>query len=134
MAEAANREVWGFPAATANVELAVGRLTFAVQADAADGRMLRIAGPLGPGVPYPRRDIVQYSRLGRSLLRSTIDLNGRVWAHPAPPVHLRLGPSDARLARCLRELGIDGARPTMCLPIRGLQARLTAPAPLTPLS
>lgn len=126
-----NREVWGYPSLRADVSVAVGPLRTSVAAYAEDGQILGMAGLLGPGMPYPARDLVFYSRLGRTVQRSQMDIKGRIWAHPATSARLQIGPSREPIALRLRELGLDGARPLFCLSTRGFQSRIGAGAALT---
>ncbi|MFJ4654514.1 hypothetical protein ACIP5Y_24860 [Nocardia sp. NPDC088792] len=126
-----NREVWGYPSLRADVTVTVGPLRASVAAYAEDGQVLGMTGLLGPSVPYPARDLVFYSRLGRIVQRSQMDIKGRIWAHPASLARLHIGPSQEPIAQRLRELGLNGARPLLCLSTRGFQSRIGAGAPLT---
>ncbi|MFI5782860.1 hypothetical protein [Nocardia sp. NPDC051570] len=126
-----NRKVWGYPSLRGDVTVRVGPLRTAIAAYADDGQVLGMAGLLGPAVPYPARDLVFYSRLGRKVQRSQMDIKGRVWAHPAMPAKLRIGPSQEPLAQQLRALKLEGARPLLCLSTRNFQSRIAAGAALT---
>ncbi|WP_165975210.1 hypothetical protein [Actinomadura rubrisoli] len=126
--DAVNRDVWGHPSQIAHVEVQVSRLRFAVRASSEAGRLLRLEGLLGPGVPSPGHDLVVYSRRGTSVLRSVADLRGPVRVYPMTTAKLKLGQRRERLVALLHELGLNGQRPLACLSIRGFQARLGAGA------
>ncbi|MDF5753251.1 hypothetical protein [Spongiactinospora sp. TRM90649] len=78
-------------------------------------RVLTLRGLLGPGVPVPARDQVAYTRTAGRTLRSSVRARGRARAHPAPWARLTVGDSSHPLARLLRDLGLDGARPLWCV-------------------
>ncbi|MFF8382884.1 hypothetical protein ACF053_04420 [Streptomyces kanasensis] len=147
-AEAVSREVWGQPATRAllDVRLTANRLHAvlaapaptpggATTAGAEAGRpLVTLTGDLGPYVPAPHVDCVLYGRTADATLRSMVHCAGRQRFHAAPRVRLRCAPGhaaeDEPLARQVRALGLDGARPLCVLSAPAYQARRGAGAPL----
>lgn len=81
----------------------------------ADG-ILTLEGRLGAGLPLSDPGLVGYAGEAGALLRSSVRAWGLARLHPAPSLRLTVEPCSAHpLARRLRELGVDGARPLLCL-------------------
>ncbi|MEU8362797.1 hypothetical protein AB0C27_42960 [Nonomuraea sp. NPDC048882] len=81
----------------------------------ADG-ILTLEGRLGAGLPLSDPGLVGYAGEAGALLRSSVRAWGIARLHPAPSLRLTVEPCSAHpLARRLRELGVDGARPLLCL-------------------
>ncbi|MEO3803885.1 hypothetical protein [Nonomuraea sp. B1E8] len=80
-------------------------------------RLLTLHGLLGPGLPVNALDLVGYARgAAGETLRSCARARGRGRLHPLPRLRLTVQPGSAHpLAHRLRELGLDGARPLLCL-------------------
>ncbi|MEV4095949.1 hypothetical protein [Streptosporangium saharense] len=80
-----------------------------------DDRILTLTGSLGPWLPAGDRDLVAYARRAEATLRSCVRTRGLGRVHLAPRVRLAVGRSANPLTGRLRELGLDGARPLLCL-------------------
>ncbi|WP_034516047.1 hypothetical protein [Actinomadura rifamycini] len=98
------RELWGHAATTAPV---------ALEPALAIGDAASLAGDLGPALPAAERGVAVRSLLGGTPLRSRIDVRGPARLHPAPRARLTVR-GDHPMARRLRLLGLDGARPLLC--------------------
>lgn len=117
-ADAAGREIWGYPKfVTAIPFRAQGRdVACSVEdPDPAGGRVLSLAGRLGPGLPAPPFDLVTYSFLQGGLIRTPIEVRGLLTAHAPGTVRLEVGSSTHRMAANLRRLGLVAARPRLVL-------------------
>ncbi|MEU8271410.1 hypothetical protein AB0B89_30150 [Sphaerisporangium sp. NPDC049002] len=108
-------EVWGYEPSLARLDFELTARSLRVAASGPDGRILTFGGRLGPGIPAGAPDLVGYSRHDGATLRSCVETRGRGRAHPAPRVRLVTGPADHPMVRHLRALGLDGARPLLCL-------------------
>lgn len=126
----AYRDLWGLPAFRARVDVSIGTLAARALAQADDGTRIGFGGLLGPGMPVPARDVVLYSRREHRTLRSQLDFAGRMRMHSGTFVRLAIGTPASAYAEPLRELGLDQARPLLCLSARGLRARIGAGAAL----
>ncbi|RAY10998.1 hypothetical protein DPM19_32320 [Actinomadura craniellae] len=127
---AAAREIWGHAAGTAPLYVRVGGRSARVAAGTPDDVIMTLHGPLGPWFPTMDRDLVVYSHRDGTALRSCVESWGRGRAHPLPRARLTAGTSDHPLARHLRDLGLDGARPLLCLTAPAHQTRRGAGVPV----
>ncbi|MBB2912467.1 hypothetical protein FHS43_003750 [Streptosporangium becharense] len=126
--------LWGREAYPAPMEFGLTAGAARVAVGPPDDRLLVLRGFLGPGLPVSDRDLVGYARgPAGTMLRSCVRTRGLGRLHPAPRVRLAVEPRSAHpLARLLRELGLDGARPLLCLSAvtrRALQGAAVAVPP-----
>ncbi|GHH72705.1 hypothetical protein GCM10017673_28050 [Streptosporangium violaceochromogenes] len=122
--------LWGGEPYQAPLEFELGAGGARVVAGGPGDRILTLGGALGPGLPLGDRDLVGYARHAGGALRWSVRTRGAGRAHLAPRVRLTVGPSAHPLARRLRELGLDGARPLLCLSAASRQARWEAGVPV----
>ncbi|MEV4804289.1 hypothetical protein AB0K18_30160 [Nonomuraea sp. NPDC049421] len=94
-------------------------------------QILTLRGRLGPGLPLGDPGVVAYAREAGVVLRSCVRTRGPARLHVAPPLRLVVAPQAAHpLAGRLRELGLDGARPLMCLSTAVRQSLRDAAVPV----
>jgi hypothetical protein len=127
-ARVTGREIWGYPVFVTPIDfqLGAGDLCCTVH-DPGDGSpIMSLAGLLGPGLPGQPTDLVRYSRLGTETLRTLVHTRGEVRTHLTARVRLAVGASSHPMARRLRDLGLDGARPFAIRCAPAYQARLGA--------
>jgi hypothetical protein len=74
--------------------------------------------------------VVTYSHHQGNLLRATVNVRGRMNLRPGRSLQLRVGESTHRMARNLRDLGLDGARPVLVQDTHRFQSRLNAGVPI----
>ncbi|MFD1541255.1 hypothetical protein [Nonomuraea guangzhouensis] len=124
--------LWGGEPYLAPLELELTTRTARVDVGPADDRLLTLRGLLGPWLPVSDRDLVGYARgAADTMLRSCVRTRGLGRLHPVPRVRLAVGPRSAHpLARRLRELGLDGARPLLCLSAPAHQTLRDAAVPV----
>ncbi|GAA2404904.1 hypothetical protein GCM10010191_10810 [Actinomadura vinacea] len=127
VAHAVAAEVWGHSASVGAVRVAGDDRSASVTVADTDGAILTLAGPLGRGLPFVSRDLVVYSRRDGTPLRSHIRERGRRRAHPSPAMRLTVASTGHPLARRLDALGLDGARPVLCL-VAPARSSLRTPA------
>ncbi|WP_176611295.1 hypothetical protein [Actinomadura sp. WMMB 499] len=99
--------LWGHASTTARIDLEPGRVSVVGVAS--------LSGGLGPALPAAERGIVVHSALDGVPLRSRIETRGPARLHPAPRARLNVAATDHPMTRHLRVLGLDGARPLLCL-------------------
>ncbi|WP_336205894.1 hypothetical protein [Nonomuraea sp. LPB2021202275-12-8] len=128
--------LWGGEPHQATLEFGLSARSARVAVGAPGERLLTLRGLLGPGLPVRDRDLVGYSRADAAdpALRSSVRVRGRARAHPLPLLRLAVDPRSAHpLAHRLRELGLNGARPLLCLSATGRQtlrdAAVAVPVP-----
>jgi hypothetical protein len=124
---AAGRELWGYPKIVTPIDFRLrgGALDCAVHDDA--GALLcALRGRSGRGLPLGAPNLLTYTCLDGKLLRTTIDLRGRMRHARAGTVRLDAGAGDHPLSRHLQALGLQGAAPVLLQYGQGLRALLPA--------
>jgi hypothetical protein len=132
-ADAAGREIWGYPKFVTEIPFSIhdGRLTCSVlDPDRQDRAIVQVDGSLGPSIPGPPIDLVTWSRLEGTLIRTEVTVRGAMRIHLAGDVRVRVGPSKHRMAEHLRALGLaedpQGARAIAVAATERFQSRLPA--------
>lgn len=128
LANAAGREIWGYPKFVTAIDFCLdGRAVDAAVRDPnGAGDLCQLAGVLGRGVPAPPLSLTTYTRLDGALLRTPVDVRGRVVLRAPGTVTLRVGGSAHVMAQHLRTLGLDGARPFLAMVTDRFQSILHA--------
>jgi hypothetical protein len=132
-ANAAGREIWGYPKFVTPIPFTLSgrRFRSAVMDPASpDDALCELAGRMGPGVPAPPMSLMTYTRLDGALIRTHVDVRGMVMARAPGDLTLRVGASEHRMARNLRTLGLDGARPRLVLSTHRFQSKLHEGTPI----
>jgi hypothetical protein len=125
LANAAGREIWGYPKFVTDISFRLsGRDVESVvyepgseaSAQTRRRRIVALSGRMGPGLPAPPPGVTTYSVLQRTLMKTLIDVRGRVTMRAPGSVGLEIGQSAHPMARNLRTLGlgglVDGGRST----------------------
>ncbi|MEV7010022.1 hypothetical protein [Streptosporangium sp. NPDC051022] len=124
------RRLWGGEPYLVPLEFELAAGVARVAAGGPDDRLLTLCGPLGPGLPVSDRDLVGYARGDGTALRSCVRTRGSGRVHPVPLMRLTVGRTDHPLARGLRDLGLNGARPLLCLSAAARQTLQDACVPV----
>lgn len=123
-------QLWGGQTYLTPLELQLSTRTAHVTAD----QILTLRGRLGPGLPLNDPGLVGYTRDTGTVLRSSIRTRGQARLHPAPSLRLLIEPQSTHpLANQLRQLGLDGARPLLCLSATTRQTLRDAAVPVPPI-
>lgn len=132
LANAGGRELWGYPKFVAPIPFRLDRKSFESSVTDPDGNgdIFTLSGRLLPSVPAPPMSLVLYSHHQGNVLRATVNVRGRMNLRPGGGLQLHVGKSTHRMARNLRDLGLDGARPALVLDTHRFQSRLNAGAPI----
>lgn len=126
-ANAAGRDLWGYPKIVVPIGFQLRDRDIDCDVRDGDGSLLcRLAGRAGRGLRLVPPNLMTYTRLGDQLLRTVIDMRGRMRYASAGSLRMRCGEGDHHLSRHLRELGLEGATPMMVMSGQGLQALLPA--------
>ncbi|MFI6735378.1 hypothetical protein ACIBI9_20830 [Nonomuraea sp. NPDC050451] len=121
--------LWGGATYLTPLELRLGTRSAHVTV----GQVLTLRGRLGPGLPLSDPGLVGYTREAGAVLRSCVRTRGQARLHPAPSLRLVVEPQSTHpLADQLRELGLDGARPLLCLSATTRQTLRDAAVPVPP--
>ncbi|MER7353184.1 hypothetical protein [Nonomuraea dietziae] len=95
------------------------------------GGLLRLRGRLGPWAPVGESDLVGYVSGQAATLRACVRTRGWARLHPAPSARLAVARSAHPLAVRLSELGLDGARPLLCVTAPRRQSLTDTAVPLS---
>ena len=130
LANAGGRELWGYPKFVAPIPFHLDRKSFSSTVMDPDGHgdIFSLSGRLGASLPAPPMSLVLYSHHQGKLLRTTVNVRGRVNLRRGRGLQLRVGESTHRMARNLRDLGLDRARPAIVMDTHRFQSRLNAGA------
>jgi hypothetical protein len=124
--------LWGGEPHRTPLEFRLTRRCARVSVGSPGDQVLTLRGRLGPWLPMPERDLVGYAGEAGATLRSCVRTRGPARLHPVPLLRLTVAPESAHpLADRLRELGLDGARPLLCLTSTRRQALRDAAVPIS---
>lgn len=119
----AGKECWGYPKRVLPIEHALaGRELNSSLLDEKGEKILHCSGSKGFGIPIPTLQLMTYSFLADTMLRTPVRVRGGLRWHPFADIRLSLGPSQDVMAQDLRLMGLDGARATFYLDSPGFQA------------
>jgi acetoacetate decarboxylase len=131
LADAAGRELWGFPKFVTEIDLDVAHdeVLAAVQAPIGEEPILVLSGRLGLDVTLDAMDLVLYSVGRKELLRSLVEARGPMHTGFGGRLTLSAGRAVHPMADRLLSLGLDGARPFAVQVCREYRAVLHAGQP-----
>lgn len=132
IANAGGRELWGYPKFVTSIPLRLEKARFEGSVLDPDGHgvIFTLSGRLLPSLPAPPMSLVLYSHHRGNLLRTTVDVRGRMHLRPGRSLQLRVGESSHPMAANLRMLGLDQSHPALVLDTHRFQSRLHAGAPI----
>lgn len=127
IANAAGREIWGYPKIVVPIDFQLRGADIDCAVHDSDGSLLcRLKGRRGNGLALPASNLVTFTRRGDRLLRTVIDMRGRMSNGGAGSVRLDGAASDHPLCRHLRGLDLPGRAPRLLQAGLGLRALLPA--------
>jgi hypothetical protein len=134
IADAAGRELWGFPKFTTEIDVRVRApaVSVAVQAPAGGAPIVTLEGRAGAGISLGALDLVCHTVRGGEVCRTLVEGSGRMQTGLGRGLVLRAGAGDHPMARRLRDLGLDGARPMSAQVCGAYRAVLHAAEPFRP--
>lgn len=123
---AAGRELWGYPKIVTPIDFQLrgAKLACAVHDSDSHALLCSLRGRAGAGLALGAPNLLTYTRLEGRLLRTTIDLRGRMRHAAAGTVRLDCGKSAHPLSQHLRQLGLQGEAPLLLQYGQGMRAIL----------
>lgn len=130
IANAAGRELWGFPKFVTRLPfaLATDRFDAAVLDPGGEGEIVRLSGELGRGVPAPPLSLTTYSMFEGELIRTPVEVRGAQRLRRGGGLRLELGESRHAMVEHLRGLGLGEASPVLVATTDRFQSLLHAGA------
>jgi len=126
LANAAGRELWSYPKFVTDIKFALEKDRFHSKVLDPDSRamILSLDGGLGFGTTVPPLSPVTYSVHKKNLFRTMVNVRGNVKLSFPLGMKLSIGLSEHPMAKRLRELDLDGARPIALMTTDKFQSRL----------
>jgi hypothetical protein len=127
-ANAAGRELWGYPKFVAEIPLAFGpgRFEGAVLDPGSPAPIVTLTGTHGAALPVTGIDLVLFSHLDGALLKTVVDVDAKFHTALGAGFTLSVGASKHRMAENLRALGLHGASPVGIQRTDAFRSRLHA--------
>jgi hypothetical protein len=130
IADAAGREIWGFPKFVTDLLIKSYRSGFTGGVlDPSGGTVLRLNGPRRKGVPLRSMDLVLLSKHDGDVLRTVVATRGWMWTTSGRGFSLEVGSSPHEMGTRAKELELDGVRPFLVQRSDRLLARLPKGSP-----
>lgn len=124
-ANAAGRDIWGYPKIVVPIGFQLRDSDIDCDVRDTDGSTLcRLQGRAGRGLVLAAPNLMTYTQRDGQLLRTVINLRGKMRYASAGSLRLSCGNGDHHLSRHLHDLGLDGQTPLVVLSGQGLQALL----------
>jgi hypothetical protein len=125
-ARAAGREIWGFPKFETRIPFRIeGRnFTFEVKDPVSDESIVSVEGLVGPGIKMKATDLVTFSNLDDSIVKTIIDVDASYHLSLGTGVHVSAGRSNHGMAETVRGLGLAGTRPFLIMSSDSFRSRL----------
>ncbi len=132
-ANAAGREIWGFPKFVAQIPLNFDgpRFDGSVLDPATGAPIFTYTGNRGTGLALPGMDLCLYTELNGQSMETTVDANYKGHTGMGGNMTLKIGESDHAMAETLRKLDMDGKKPFLTHMADHFRSRLNAPKTLT---
>ena len=115
--EAANRagqELWGYNKFVTDIEInGEGKHFSAIVRDPQDGLIASLEGTRGVSVPAAPTDIYSFSLLQQKIIKTFVQVPTPWHVSGGEGFQMRVGESTHRMAKNLRTLGLNGARPVV---------------------
>lgn len=128
-ANAAGREIWGYPKFVTQIPIAFGDDSMKMQVrhpDSPEDTIVALEGNFSEAVTLPNFDLITWSNLKSDLIKTHVTVRGSAAYALRPAMQLTVGKKDHHMQRNLQLLGLDGARPLAMAISRNFQSILPA--------
>lgn len=127
-ANAAGREIWGFPKFVTPIEFKKEGRSFrcAVRDPGSLNQIATLEGEMGFGVPMRPLSLALYSNLNSKVVRCTVNARGKSYLHSGGSLKLSLNGGSHPMAATIAALGLEDAKPIAVLSSAAFQSRLNA--------
>ena len=131
-ARAAGREIWGFPKflTTIPYSLTGNRFEFGVNDPDTNESIVEVKGEMGPGFSAKAFDFVSFNNYEDTIFKVITEVNGKMKTCMCKNVKVKAGSGDHRMAKNIRDLGLETAKPMVIMSSDYLQTRLNPGRPI----
>lgn len=123
---AAGREVWGYPKFVTPISFEMNKKFFKCNVSEAESNdnIMSLSGISYPYLPAPSLDVMTYSFKDDKTLRAHVNVRGKHYVRSSSFLKLTVGASDHPMAKNLKNLGLNGAKPFAAISTSHFQSRL----------
>jgi len=131
-ARAAGREIWGFPKflTTITSDLSGNHFEFGVNDPDTDESIVQVKGEMGAGFSGNAFDFVSFNNYEDTIFKVVTEVNGKMKNCTCKSIEVKAGPSRHRMAKNIRDLGLENAKPFAIMSSDNLQTRLNPGKPV----
>ncbi len=131
-ARAAGREIWGFPKFLTRIphELSGDRFAFSVLDPDGGEPIVAVSGETGPGFSAKGFDLVAFTNYEDTIFKVVTEVSGKVKNSTCRRCEVKVGPGDHRMAKHIRTLGLDAAKPFAVMSADDVKTKLNPGKPV----
>lgn len=131
-ARAAGREIWGFPKFLTTIpsRLSGNSFEFGVLDPDTHESIVEVKGEMGPGIYTKAFDLVSLNNYENTIFKVVTEVNGKMKNCLCKKIQVKAGPGNHRMARNIRDLGLESAKPFIIMSSDNLQTRLNPGKPV----
>jgi hypothetical protein len=131
-ARAAGREIWGFPKFLTTIpsDLSGNHFEFGVNDPDTGKSIVEVKGEMGTGFSAKAFDFVSFNNYEDTIFKVVTEVNGKMKNCTCKSIEVKAGPSQHRMAKNIRDLGLENAKPFAILSSDNLQTRLNPGKPV----
>jgi hypothetical protein len=122
------RNLWGYPKILAPLEHHFTQNKIDSQfMVSSDNVQIQWQGQLGMGIPIPAMNLMTYSFLNGSLMKTHVDVKANMKWFPFAKVKLNINSEETTMAKDMKAMGLDRSNPIAVLGAEKFSARFHAP-------
>jgi hypothetical protein len=122
------RNFWGYPKTLEPIthDFSNNKINSCLK-DTNGNTVLDWKGTVGIGIPIPSMNLMTYSFLHGSLMKTRVDVNAKMKWFPFADIHLNIKNIKSVMARDIKSMGLDDKKPIAILGTEKFSARFHAP-------
>jgi hypothetical protein len=131
-ARAAGREIWGYPKFVTKISsaLAPDRFKFGVLDPATNESIFSVRCKTGAEIKVSGFDLATYSNLNDSILKTIVNIDAKYKLSSVKNYEFKAGLSNHKMARNIRDLGLDRVKPFMVMATDSFRSKLNRGEPV----
>lgn len=124
----AGQQLWGYPKTLQQIEHEFVDNRIQTRLCGSSNKLaLEIHGKLGMHLPIPNMNLLTYSYLNESLVKTTVDVHSNMQWHPFANINIQVKDSEDQMGRDILELGLHAQQPLFVLHSPRFAADFNAP-------